>query len=256
MKLVKLRAGLKPACYVNTKQQFPVMTQKNISLEATVNVRVKSSTLNPVIDICMLDGSNLGTGGNQYAASYSGGSFSKGKFTITNNGYLTVPTPMLASTEPWTVAFTIDGYTVNSSHTYCRVARGGNDVPSIFYTKSVDKFQTKMANASANTSASGLVVVDTNNVEVLSSGACLFSIDKNTRNTFVFRNDGEYISLWINGTEYMREATNNYSEVKYTSTFSIGDNASAGYDMYNLICSMLKVWDRALSIEEISGINL
>lgn len=253
----EIGGGNKGFCYVDTLCRTPQIIQNDIHINTTINIEAKQkSALNPLIDICMLDGSNLGTGGNQYAASYSGGSFSNGMFTITGNGYLTIPTPMTATVTPWTIAFTINNCIVSSSNTYGRIARGSNDVPSIFYTKSVDKFQAKMAYGSANANTNGLTVVDTSQVEVLDSGACLFTFDKTVPNTFIFRNDGEYISLWINGIEYMRETINNYAETKYATTFSIGDNAGAGYNMYQLRCSMLKVWDRALTQEEISIVTL
>lgn len=208
--------------------------------------------VNPIIDISMVDGSNRGVGGSDYAATNNGGSFANGKFVIDGAGFLTVPTDFMAGTEPWTVAFTIDAYTVAYT-TYSRVARGNNDVPCIFYTRSIKAFQTKLAQSSAHTNT--VEIRDSSFISTQSGGAIYFTFPADEPTTFVFRNDGEYVTFWVNGKERLREAASRYTEGKYASTFSIGDNGLAGADMTHMECSMLKIWDRALTDIDISCLN-
>lgn len=226
----------------------PRVIDRVVNLAAAVEVTNKELCANPIIDISMVDGSNRGIGGSAYAATKNGGSFANGKFVIDGAGFLTVPTDFMAGTDPWTVAFTIDAYTVNSG-TYSRVARGNNDVPCIFYTKSIKAFQTKLAYASANTSS--VTVRDSSFITTGSNGALSFTFPTNEPTTFVFRNNGEYVTLWVNGKERLREAASRYTEEKYATTFSIGDDGLAGADMSHMECSMLKIWDRALPNMEI-----
>ena len=219
-----------------------------VNIATAVEVTGKEPAADPIINISMVDGSNFGIGGSEYAASNVDGSFANGKFVIDGAGYLTVPTPFMAGTDPWTVAFTIDTYTVAST-AYSRVARGNNDVPCIFYTKSKTAFQTKLANSSANTNY--VTVRDSSFITTGSDGSCSFTFPSGELTTFVFRNDGEYVTLWVNGSEKLREPASRYTEEKYASTFSIGDNAVAGADMTHMECSMLKIWNRALPDMEI-----
>lgn len=221
-----------------------------------------NTAANPVVTDALINiamgtvgGSNNGTGGADYAATYSGVTFVADGFgfEISGKGYLTVPTDFMAGADPWTIAFTIDAYTPSSTNNYGRFARGNNDVPSLFYTNSFTSVQAKLANASANT-----IVVDVINDKLIteaSNSGILLSIPQNSPTTFVYRNNGEYISLWINGVETLREAASRYTEAKYASTFSIGDNAGAGYTLSYLKCSMLKAWNRGLTDEEIRMIT-
>lgn len=226
----------------------PRVIDRVVNLAAAVEVTNKELCANPIIDISMVDGSNLGIGGSGYAATNNGGSFANGKFVIDGSGFLTVPTDFMAGTEPWTVAFTIDAYTVAST-TYSRVARGNNDVPCIFYTKSINAFQVKLAQKSANTEY--VEVRDSSFISVASNGAISFTFPSDGPTTFVFRNDGEYVTFWVNGKERLREAASRYTSDKYASTFSIGDDALAGSNMIHMECSMLNAWNRALTDEEI-----
>lgn len=187
-------------------------------------------------------------------ASISGGSGGDGtpqnyKIVVDYGGSFSVPTEHMAGTNPWTVAFTIDAY-IKGGSTYSRVARGNNDVPCIFYTKSISAFQVKLAQSSANTA--NVEIRDSSFISALSGGAICFTFPPDEPTTFVFRNDGEYVTFWVNGSEKLREAASRYTADKYATTFSIGDDAMVGSDMSYMECSMLKVWDRALTDEEIA----
>ena len=220
------------------------------------NIVANPVVTDALINIAMgtVGGSNNGSGGSDYAATISGVNFlgDASGFEITGTGYLTVPTDFMATSDPWTIAFTIDTYTT-SRENYGRFARGNNDVPSLFYTKSVTGTQTKLAYASANTEFA--TIVNSNNVTVTNNGSIVLAIPETGTVTFVFRNNGEFISLWINGIEKLREDASRYTTDKYASTFSIGDNTGAGYTLSYLKCSMLKAWDRGLTDEEIRIIS-
>ena len=218
-------------------------------------------TVNPVVTDALINvemgstgGSNNGSGGSAYAATYSGVTFLNdgSGFEINGAGYLTVPTDFMAGSDPWTIAFTIDSFSVNENQ-YGRFARGNNDVPSLFYVKSTTCVQAKLAYASA--SPQYAEIINDELVSLYSSNALTLNIQKDATNTFVFRNNGEYISLWINGVEALREDASRYTTEKYASTFSIGDNADAGYYLSYLKCSMLKAWNRGLTDEEIRIIS-
>lgn len=206
----------------------------------------------PFIHISMMDGSNLGTGGDNFRANFSGGIFDAGKYVLNGKGYLTVPTPFMNGTGKWTVAFCIDAWTP-SSNQYARFARGNNDVPSVFYVRSLAKPTTKLAYASANTGF--VTVVDDSRITIQSNGNMTLDISKESRTVFVFRNDGEYITLWINGVKTLQEAASRYSSDKWASKFSIGDDAGGSYYMTHLECSMLKLWDVAISDNQIVNVE-
>lgn len=206
----------------------------------------------PIINVSMDDGTNKGSGLEDYSPTFSGGSFENGKFVLNGKGYLSVPTPFMNGTGTWTVAFRIDAYTP-SSNSYSRFARGNNDVPSLFYTRSYSKSQTKLAYGSANTSYA--TIVDSTIIST-SSSAILLNIPQGESTLFVFRNDGEYITLWVNGVKILQEAASRYTSDKYASTFSIGDDAGSSYYMSHLECSLLKLWDVALSDADILKVEI
>ena len=206
----------------------------------------------PIINVSMDDGTNKGSGLEDYSPTFSGGSFENGKFVLNGKGYLSVPTPFMNGTGTWTVAFRIDAYTP-SSNSYSRFARGNNDVPSLFYTRSYSKSQTKLAYGSANTSYA--TIVDSTIIST-SSSAILLNIPQGESTLLVFRNDGEYITLWVNGVKILQEAASRYTSDKYASTFSIGDDAGSSYYMSHLECSLLKLWDVALSDADILKVEI
>lgn len=173
------------------------------------------------------------------------GSFLDGQFVVSNSGYLTINSSFMSEAYGWTVAFTIDSHTLNSSAKHCRVARGGNDVPSIYSWQDYDGFFFKLASGRATTS-----LVNWYDAEVLtvqSNGSLSFSLPTNSKTVLAFRNDEQYISLWINGVMVAKQETSAYTSSYRAPTFSIGDNASSGYDMISMTCSMLRGWPRSLS---------
>lgn len=172
-------------------------------------------------------------------------------FAVNNGGYLTIPTEFMAGNNPWTVAFTIDNRSV-SDNAFSRVARGSNDVPSIFYKKSTG-FMFKLGRSTVN--AASLAWYDTDFLAPYTEGgALIFGFPGNEKTTFVFLNDGDYISLWVNGEMKAKQEASVYTSDYYASTFSIGDNAMVGSDMVHMECSMLKAWNRALTAEEIAAL--
>lgn len=206
--------------------------------------------IDPIINISMIDGSNLGSGGTTYASTFSGGEFSNNKFILNGMGYLSVPVPFMNGDGKWTIAFQIDDYQP-STNTYSRFARGNLDVPSIFWTNSQSNSQAKLAYGSANTSNVSIM----NNLQayVVSNGAIMLRVPQPA--LFVFRNDGNYITLWMNGQKLLQEASSRYTSEKWASTFSIGDDAGSSYYMDHLECSMLKLWDTSLTDENILSLS-
>lgn len=203
----------------------------------------------PIIDISMSDGTNLGAGGADYNAQYSGGTFQSGRYAINKDGYLSVPTPFMSGTDPWTVALRLASFTP-SSNTYSRIARGDVDVPSLFYTKSVDSTQAKLAYGSANTAYvsvlnDALASVDSSN------GAIPLSNPDSANTLYVFRNDGQYVTLWINGIKTLQEDSSRYTSDKWASKFSIGDDEDSSRSDSYLECDLLRLWNTALSDEEV-----
>ena len=209
-----------------------------------------------LVSISMEDGKNIGTGSSTYDATFSGGTFENGKFILNGKGYLTISADFMnvSATTPWTVAFTIDSYTKGSS-TYGRFARGNKDNPSIYYSSFVSGARIKLANGNVNSNTSGLNYWDESDVSVSSSNELYITIPTDTPTTFVFRNNGEYISLWVNGSEKMRQTASSYTSSYRASKFSIGDDAGGSYYLSHLECSMLKAWDYALSDDEIVAIS-
>lgn len=222
-----------------------------------------------LIDIDMMNGINKGTGGSTYDAVNNNGTFTDGKFVLDTPGCLTVPTEFMAesSTEPWTVAFTMDNYTIGDGY-YSRVARGNNDVPTVFFHnrestitygfnhKLVSKasYSTDVADRLCGTSWYDQDFYWTN-----TGGGLVFTTDFGTKTTFVFRHDSVNTELWINGVKRCVADSSLYTSEFWASTFSIGndqynnaDTAIAGRNMNHLECSMLKLWDRAITDDEIA----
>lgn len=217
---------------------------------------MEPTLLDMLVDVNMENGANS-LGDSTYDATvgnggaFVGDTYENKKFVIDGSGYLTIPTDFMEGSNPWTIAFTIDNYTLTTNtYDYCRIARGGKDVPSIFYQKSAGGFMFKLG--STTIFESKVAWYDT---EFLApwkeGGALIFNFPTNEKTTFVFRNDGAYISLWVNGEMKAKQEASVYTSTYYASTFSIGDNAMVGADMAHMECSMLKAWNRALTAEEI-----
>jgi len=215
-----------------------------------------------LIDIDMINGTNKGIGGSTYDAVNNNGTFTDGKFVLDTPGCLTVPTEFMAesSTKSWTVAFTIDDYSVGSNK-YSRIARGNNDVPSIFWCeeKSFKGFWQKLASASSRDTAytartCGTTWYDSDFFFVDEAQGIRFVDFKGRKRTFVFRNDGVNIEMFVDGSKKCTASANVYTSEYWASTFSVGNDEysnDASYNMNNLECSMLKLWDKALSDSEI-----
>lgn len=220
-----------------------------------------------VIDIGMSDNGNNRTGDTAYNASLVGNgrfdvpdTYQTGVFVVDGSGALTIPTDFMQGEDPWTIAFAIENYAVNSANTFCRVARGSKDTPSIFYKTENNAFMFKLAG--------GTVWNGTEHTDVAAwfdsdfcypwnaqeDSALIFTVPNNERTVFVFRNDGEYISLWVNGEMKAKQVVDRYTSDYHASTFAIGDDAGVGYDMTHMECSMLKAWTRALTAGEIASL--
>lgn len=206
---------------------------------------------------------NIGTAGTAYNAyftdkngSYDDGSFSGGKYIINGSGGLTIPTDFMAGTDPWTVAFAIDTYTI-SGNQYCRFGRGTNDVPSIFYGRAAKAIMFKLA--STTMFANNAAWYDEATVKPWGDGslsnALSVEIPTNERTVIAFRNDGEYVSLWINGEKKVTQVASKYTSSYRASTFTVGNDANNTYNMAHMVCSMLKAWNRALTDEEMTKID-
>ena len=217
---------------------------------------VKNEIPGILINIDMNNNGVNAAGNSAYNATIkNGGTYKNGKFVSNGGGALTVPTGFMAGTSQWTIAFAIDSYKLDASRTFCRIARGNNDVPSIFYQTSAKGFMIKLA--SATLFAGGTAWYDTSFLAPWGGDdtALIFNFPSNEKTIFAFRNDGTHISMWVNGEIKIKQLTRNYVSKYYASTFSIGDDANVGYKMANLECSMLKAWDRALTENEMTKIK-
>lgn len=222
-----------------------------------------------LIDIDMSNGTNIGTGGSAYDAVNHNGTFVDGKFVLDAPGCLTVPTEFMAksSNKPWTVALTIDDYTV-SDEKYSRIARGSADVPSVYWSNQnpPNGFEHKLTCwSSLDTAISdrncGTTWYDASFYNVSDNGRIQFADFTGMKTTFVFRNDGVNTELWINGSKRCIADSNSYDNSRWANTFAIGnseydkDNDYAVWNMSHLECSMLKLWDRAITNEEIAALS-
>lgn len=212
-----------------------------------------TAVVSALIDIDMNNnGVNVGTGGSAYDAVNTAGTFSNGKFIINDNtGYLTVPTEFM--NESATVAFTIDKCEIGTKN-YSRVARGNNDIPSIYYQKSMGGFRVKLT-GSATTSSTALWY-DESFFSLYDETSLIFNFNFNEKTTFVFKHDGTDMSFWVNGKMVMTQKIANYYQTNFPTTFSIGDNTGASTnEMLHLECSMLKLWNTSLTDEEIVSLK-
>ena len=199
----------------------------------------------PIVKVDMNNAGVNSLGNTYYDATAHGGSFSDGCFVVSETGYLSIPADFMNRTSAWTIAFTIDGYTLDDTARYCRIARGFEDVPSIYHISYYGCFMFKLTSSRATKST-----VDWYDETILTdygNGYGLgFMIPTDEQTVFAFRNDEGFISLWINGTMVAKQTTSEYTSTYQTSSFFIGDNGTSGYDMDSMKCSMVKGWARAL----------
>lgn len=245
----------------------------NASITSTLTDEEVALLIDPalaaLIDIDMTNGTNLGSGGSVYDAINHNGTFTDGKFVLDEPGCLVVPTEFMAksSNKSWSVAFTIDDYTV-SGEQYSRIARGSADVPSVYWSNQnpPNGLEHKLTCwSSLDTAISnrncGTTWYDTSFYTVSNNGRIQFADFSGTKTTFVFRNDGINTELWINGSKRCVADSNSYDSSHWAHTFAIGnseydkDNNYAVWNMSHLECSMLKLWDRAITDEEIAALG-
>lgn len=212
----------------------------------------------PLIDIDMLNnGVNIGSGGASYNGTVkNNGAFSDGKFITNGSGSLTIPTDFMNGTGSWTIAVAIDSWTASATAKFGRFMRGNKDVPSIFYSLNGGKNMFKLTNATIFKSDCLWYDMDffTTN-DGTDSTALVMDIANDEKTIIAFRNDGNNITMWVNGEAKIARKSSNYTSSYYASTFSIGDNANVGYSLTHLECSMLKAWNFALTDTEMSLIS-
>lgn len=214
-----------------------------------------SAVYSPLVDIDIANNSllNVGSGGSTYDAYYTGkkdGSLSGGVLTFTTGGGLTIPCDFMQTTGPWVVAFKVDSWSRNTSYRYNRFARGSGDVPSIYIDT---QYGTQFKLAKARVTKTTAAWYDTSVVStVMNDNSLNFTMPSSA--IVAFRNDGEYISLWVNGSMYAKQAISYYTS--YPSTFSLGDNVStSNYYMASVKYSMFKAWNCALSDDAMRDIS-
>ncbi len=204
-----------------------------------------------LIDIDMTNnGVNIGTGGSAYNAVNTNGTFSDGKFVVDNAvGHLTVPAEFMAQSArtPWTVAFTIDSYTLGAN-AYSIVSSGTADPPALYYNKNYTGFQFKLAAKAVG--ADSAVYYDAEFFSKSPVGGLVFGLPNTEKTTIAFRNDGEYISFWVNGELKAYEACTSYVSTYWASTYTIGEDSTNA--MSRLEFSMFKLWNSALSDSEMA----
>jgi hypothetical protein len=206
-------------------------------------------SVKPLINISMISGANRGTGGSNYNATNTGGSFSNGKFIVNNSsGYLQIPTEFIYNGSNHTIAFTVDCYEADKysffmggSWSAPNIARGGDPV-------CVASLSTSWANSTYTT------LVDSSFANVADSGNYTFHIPTDTPTTFVFRNDGENISFWVNGSLKMTESVSRLPANQRARYIMLGGMDSGG-SLAHMECSMFKIWDCALPDAEIPYIK-
>lgn len=214
-----------------------------------------SAVYSPLVDIDIANNSllNVGSGGSTYNAYYSGkkdGSLSSGVLTFTTGGGLTIPCDFMQTTGPWVVAFKVDSWSRNTSYRYNRFARGSGDVPSVYIDT---QYGTQFKLAKNRVTKTTAAWYDTSVVStVMNDNSLNFTMPSSA--IVAFRNDGEYISLWINGSMYAKQSISYYTS--FPSTFSLGDNVStSNYYMESVKYSMFKAWNCALSDDAMRDIS-
>ena len=212
-----------------------------------------------LVDIDMLNnGVNIGTGGSAYNATLlNSGTFTGGKFKVSGTGGLRIPAGFMnGNTKTWTVAWAVDSYTPGTA-AYSRFARGNNDVPSLFYSKSATGNMFKLSRSTVF--ARDLAYYDTSVLKPWgssTSNALCITIPQASKTILAFRCDGQYIELWMNGVLRAKQTISYYTSTYWASTFTLGNDVSGNsYNMSSMVCSMLKAWDHALTDEQMALID-
>lgn len=248
-------------CFADYNAEKLHLVRVGTGEDRTVDIR--SILPRPLIDIDMEDGTNVGTGGSAYNATLGrGGQFLNGKFVVDGTGCLTVPTPFMCvdATTPWTVMFVVDNYQISTATRYSSFCRGNGEVPSMYYDATTSMVENHYSTAYKITKNSGprATFLDWWNDSYVSdasnqSSLLQFNVPKDLPTSFVFRNDGINVSLWVNGVEYVRDSATDY--IAASTLFALGTEKTTNpYDMTHMECSVLKLWDVALTDDEIRTI--
>ena len=212
---------------------------------------ITSGYLNyPLIDINMVDGTNLGIGGPIYnATKYGDSAFSNGKFVANKStGYLNIPIDFIPNkTAQFTLFFVFDNWN-KGSEAYGRFFHFESEVPSIFITNETMGVRLKLVNT---LNKSNTEYYNTSLMGIDGTSTCYaFPVQNGEKMVIAVRCDGTRYSIWRDG----KIAATMLCSVEEPSgstrnILSIGDSMQ-NYPMSSLECSKIMVWDKALSDEE------
>lgn len=232
------------------------------------SVEIDSSDSNsPVIDLdfaAYLSGGstipNNGTLGSYGAAtvtlnggtaSYSADDDYDPGIVLTNKATFTIPMTNIATTinSVYTWVIGVSDYTVRDI-SYCRICRGNNDFPSVFYYKARGAFCAKLF---ANCTTSSVLSYNSDICTVYSDTGLTFPIAPG--DTLAFTCDGSVMRFYINGTEVISMSSEKMS-TSSIATVGGGDTSNtSNYYMSNLKLSKFMLYDRCLTAEELMEVK-
>lgn len=199
----------------------------------------------------------LGTNGaatvtlNGGTASYNADDNYDPGIVLTNKATFTVPMNEIGSTltSVYTWIIGVSDYTLRDIN-YCRICRGNNDFPSVFYYRARSAFCAKLF---ANCTSSNVMSYNSDIVTVNSDTGLTFPVTSG--DTLAFTCDGSIMRFYINGVEAISMSSSKMT-TSTISTVGGGDTSgTSNYYMSSLKLSKFMLYDRCLTAEELLEVN-
>ena len=188
---------------------------------------------------------------NGGTASYNAGDNYDPGIVLTNKATFTVPMNNIATTinSVYTWIVGVSDYTLRDIN-YCRICRGNNDFPSVFYYRARGAFCAKLF---ANCTTASVLSYNPDIVSVHSDTGLTFQVTSG--DTLAFTCDGSIMRFYINGVEAISMSSSKMS-TSSVSTVGGGDTSNtSNYYMSNLRLSKFILYDRCLTAEELLEVN-
>lgn len=213
----------------------------------------------PLVDISMLDGKNMGWGGNTYMAVKSGNSeFSNGKFrALDSSGYLNIPIDFITSkTSKFTAFFVFDNWTRGNAK-YGRFFRFNSDVPNMYLN------DPSVTNGDFSIRFKLLNNFTTETAGYVNSSICLKEANSNyyyvpvrdsEKLAVAVRCDGTEYSFWKDGILVAKmPCTVSTPDGCTWTALSVGDEPQV-YALGSFECSKISLWDDALTDDAMAAL--
>ena len=211
----------------------------------------------PLIDISMVDGVNVGTGGATYkATTYGDAVFVDNKLKSANGtGYATIPIDFITTkTSEFTAFFVFDSWTKGSTK-YGRFFRFSSDVPNCYLNDpTVTNGNYSIRFKLLNNFTTGVADYVNDSILFKESGSEYYYIPVSAgeKLAIAVRCDGTRYSFWKDGILVATTlCTNSTPSPVEWGQLQIGDQPQA-YSLGSFECSKIQVWDSALSDEEMA----